>query len=504
MGELITITGTGFGQKRGFNTVSIAGNEPTSSSYEYWSDTSIRVRTPLFGDSGLVFVNVGKKKSNSALFTKRDSIPILVNRKEGEELPTIAKFSPAKPSPGSLLIITGKNLGETRGSGAVSFTWAAEEGRHNASVQQKRTSIEALAEEYAYELWSDREIRVRVPESAKSGPVIIRNRNGAQSKSSWLEIDNRLGSRNYKDKRSYSFSYSVNFQIHRASKPNRLSLWMPSPIVSNSQNANQILNRSLEPIAETNQGYSLYQFDNLSTGNNQTILVQRAIDVWAVETKVNTDLLRKTKSSPLLTTWTLANDFIPADNPELIALANEIAGKAKNDWLRAKAIYDWILSDLFISSSNENTSVLEDVQRRQSDPCNAALIFCTLARALDIPAVPIAGFLIARNRDSRPHWWAEFWLDDFGWVPVDPSMGSGTIPPHFVNKDQIREYYFGNMDSQRIAFSRGVGQLPVLDRKAKTASRQKAYALQNIWEEALGNLEAYSTLWSELSVSGIY
>lgn len=503
LGADISIIGEGFGDERGLNAVSIAGIEPTASSYRIWSDTLIRVQVPHFGDSGLVYVRVGKKQSNPALFTNRLSIPIPVEQDLEDELPSIAGLSPAKAPPGSLLVIKGKNFGSTRGGGAVLFTWAAEDAGRSQS-RETRTQVEAQAREFAYELWSDREVRVRVPESAKSGPLIVRTQSGVESASAWFDTDSTVGTRSYRDHRTYAISYSVNYQIQRAESPNRLFLWMASPQEGNAQSNSRLLARTDEPFIETDLGYALYQFDNLSPGDRKTIRVQRTIDVWAVETGIQARAIKKSSQSPLYASFTLSGPSIPSDLEEVVLLAREITAKDRNDYAKARSIYEWMLANVFIGDENTKTGVLDDIRSKQSDPCNAALMFCTLARAADIPAIPVAGFLVARNRQSRPHWWAEFWLEDFGWVPVDPTMGAGSIPPTFVFKDNAREYYFGNMDSQRIAFSRGMVNLSQMDPRGRTSSRPKTYAFQNIWEEAVGDIHNYSTLWSELSVTGIY
>ncbi len=504
LGSDISIIGEGFGDERGLNAVSIAGIEPTDSSYRVWSDTLIRVQVPHFGDSGLVYVRIGKKQSNPALFTNKLSIPVPVEQDLDEELPIISSLSPAKAAPGKLVVIKGKNFGTTRGKGAVLFTWAAEEAGRSQPSTEARTSVEAIAREFAYELWSDREIRVRVPESAKTGPLIVRTQTGAESSSRWFDTESTVGTRVYRDHRTYAISYSVNYQVQRADSPNRLYLWMPSPREGNNQSNSRILSRTDEPFIETDLGYALYQFDNLSPSDRKTIRVQRTIDVWAVETGIQARFIKKSTQSPLHASFVLPGTNIPSDEEELVALAQEITAKDRNDYAKARSIYEWLLTNIFIADESSKTSVQEDIQSRQSDPCNAALIFCTLARAVDIPAIPVAGFLISRNRQSRPHWWAEFWLEDFGWVPVDPTLGAGSIPPTFVFKDNAREYYFGNIDSQRIAFSRGMINLSQMDPRGRTSSRPKTYAFQNIWEEAVGDIHSYSTLWSELSVTGIY
>jgi transglutaminase-like putative cysteine protease len=61
-----------------------------------------------------------------------------------------------------------------------------------------------------------------------------------------------------------------------------------------------------------------------------------------------------------------------------------------------------------------------DVLVRRSGDCNAhTVLFVALARALGLPARPVAGLLLANGRYYY-HAWAEVYLGD--WVAVDPTL----------------------------------------------------------------------------------
>jgi transglutaminase-like putative cysteine protease len=78
-------------------------------------------------------------------------------------------------------------------------------------------------------------------------------------------------------------------------------------------------------------------------------------------------------------------------------------------------------------------------------------LFITLARSQRIPAKFEIGFPLPPERGSGDipgyHCWAKFQLKDGGWVPVDISE---------ANKDpKMKDYYFGNLTEDRVAFSTG-------------------------------------------------
>jgi transglutaminase-like putative cysteine protease len=78
-------------------------------------------------------------------------------------------------------------------------------------------------------------------------------------------------------------------------------------------------------------------------------------------------------------------------------------------------------------------------------------LFISLARSQKIPAKFEIGFPVPARRGAGEvpgyHCWAKFKPDGHGWVPVDISE---------ANKDpKMKEYYFGNLTPDRVAFSTG-------------------------------------------------
>ena len=65
-------------------------------------------------------------------------------------------------------------------------------------------------------------------------------------------------------------------------------------------------------------------------------------------------------------------------------------------------------------------------------------------------------------------------------------------------------FYFGNLDSQHVIFSRGWNKIKSSQINGKVVYRPKTYALQSIWEEASTETQAYSSFWSNVYVTGIY
>ena len=72
------------------------------------------------------------------------------------------------------------------------------------------------------------------------------------------------------------------------------------------------------------------------------------------------------------------------------------------------------------------------------------------------------------------------------------------------NSVDDKDFYFGNLDSHHITFSRGWNQLKPFSLDNKIVQQPRSFALQSIWEEANVSTVKYSSYWSVPVVKGVY
>jgi transglutaminase-like putative cysteine protease len=503
MGEVLVIRGEHFGRERDESFVTIGDISPTASAYIEWKDDFISLRTPEFGESGLVYVHRGDKRSNAALFSNREVIPKPVSGEGVGNGPRISAVEPRSGSIGQAVTIKGSNFGASREGSGVFFAWDAETGPAAPAEVSGPSSVEVFESDLGYEMWSEREIRVRVPDGAISGSLEVRTPRG-NSRSEFFEVTGKPGTKVYKDKRSYALSYAVNIRVGEASAANTLYLWVPRPVSSGSQRKVEALSRIPEPFVENYRGTTLYQLKNLESAGTAGISLSYLVEVYAVETGVRPQLIRRAAPGPVDNMYLLPSPLIPSDDPGIKKQAADISGRETNPYLKAERIYRWILGAKTLDLQARTGGALEALEETEIDPYMAALLFCALARASGIPALPVAGVLIDRFPETVRHYWAEFRIEGFGWVPLDIALAAGAAPPNFSLRPDREDYYFGNLDNQRITFSRGQTVLSQMDPRGRTAQWERTYALQNLWEESVGGLESYSSLWSDVTINGVY
>ena len=138
--DIISIRGSGFGSTRGSNkVVFLDSQEPQSSDYISWTDTSIRVRVPVGAQSGAVTVVTSSGTSNVRV--------LLITS------PWLGSLSSTRAKSGDIITIQGANFQSVRGTGRVYFG-----------------SVAAIS----YVNWGNQRIRVRVPQDSRTGSVSVR------------------------------------------------------------------------------------------------------------------------------------------------------------------------------------------------------------------------------------------------------------------------------------------------------------------------------------------
>ena len=501
MGEPVIIKGAFFGDERLESYVTIAGIQPTGTSYIEWKDDEISFRPPVFGEAGLVYVFVNGIKSNGILFANQATVPRQIPENTTGLGPRISSVTPQTGSIGTLVNIQGTGFGASRGNSGVFFSWNAQPSISAPADIKIQEYIEAV--EFDYDLWSEREIHIRIPDGAASGNMEIRSARGS-SPPVFYEMTGRPGTKSFQDKRTYTISYSVNVRTREAHTPNAVYLWIPQPAKSASQRNIILLSSNVPPFIEEYRGASLYKLNDMPAFSEAQINQSWKIEVYSVETSIRPEAVRQEAASPVYEMYTQEAPLLPSNDPRIKEITASITGRERNPYIKAKKIYDWILQEEFLWQQQADEDIFSMLETKQADPYLAVLLYCSMLRSAGIPCLPIAGVMVNNNQQSINHYWAEFWLDGFGWVPVDPAMGAGAVPALHNSAQDAADYYFGNTDCRRIAFSRGITTLSPMDSRGRVLARNRSYSLQNFWEEVIGGIESYSSLWGDITITGIY
>lgn len=519
-GDVISIHGKFFNNAKGNSYVEIAGNRLTESSYISWSDDEIVITIPANIQDGLIYVVSTEGRSNPDFFANKMTIPVSVHEDETYTLPAITAISSDTLYIGERLVITGKNFGTKKASSHIWFSTK----KTQQQIAETAFSASKQPEEYEYihesdadfdcEYWSDSEIRVFVPDGAATGNVYVENEYGKSAKHA-LTVRQRAGEKTYITKNMYSIQVTADVSNIQGTKDSLLTFRLPLP-QTNAEQPNVILTESSpKPLLENYDNTSVFQIAMTQTGKNsyaateKTKLTQsHVITVRSAETNIDVNYVQipKNTNRMLYTMYTKADDIVPSGAPELESLLPGIVFNSVNPYRKARLLYDYMIKNFKIQDKIKKGDVnpLGMLKSKRGDAYDFAVLYTAMLRTAGVPAKLMSGILVDADKKTRAHWWVNFYVDDFGWVPADPALGAGLEYNAFQSHENPAQYYFGNIDSQHIMFSQNWNSVKNAILNGKAISIPKMYASQSIWEEMTLDVTSYSSFWNTPVVIGIY
>ena len=513
-GDLVVINGENFGSVRDMSYVEIAGSKLTASSYISWSNNCIKIVLPANVQDGLLVVGTKEMRSKPALFANEVEIPVPVPAVQQVTKPVITMLSSDKLSVGELLVISGNNFGDSKNQSKVLFTMDCNNKISEADYKNvallTENMIPASEDDFDYVSWSNTEISVRVPDGASSGLVIV-DTGREKSDPKEFVVNTEAGRKEYLNKKIYLVEYTADIADVVTNDISTITLRCPVPFSSPAQPQVEITDVVPEPILVNYQNNLIHQITRSRNNTPKSVFKQNfVLPVFEVRANVNVTKIGNYKNTEknLLSGALKADTLIPCDDKSVKELCEKIIGREKNPWSKAKFIYDYMC---------ENFSVLSKVRKGDSDPLDLikkgngdaydfAVICTALLRAAEIPAYTDSGILVNQDLQTQTHWWCEFYIDKVGWIPCDPALGAGLEYKQWTDSDVVdaKNFYFGNMDSHHIMFSRGWSQLKPFSADSKIVQQPRSFALQSIWEEANKDTAKYSSYWSVPVVKGVY
>jgi len=505
-GDELVITGRFFGSNRDGGRVVVSNVSPPTSAYLEWTSQKISLIVPEEMKGGILKVITKHGESREVIpFTNKRYLPVVLAGplKPGE--PYISSFEPKSGSVGSLVSIKGLNFGLKRGSSTVSFAWISGDGKRTIDVSEDSNILNALENDYDYVAWNDREVKVRVPDGASSGKLRIATDKGV-SNAVYFEVKDYAGTKLFTNKRIYHVQSTIDLKDINADEGNSLYLWVPRVLEGPEQRDIKVVSVEPEPMFDDYRGTTLFFLENLKRGERYSVSIDFIFSRYEVDTKVNVGRvsLYYDKTNKLYHTYTTPSDLVPASDKTIKSVARSVVGAEKNPYRKARLLYNYVVKRLSYVETPENFSVPGATKTKKGNAYIYSLLFCSLARSVGIPARAVAGYIIVGKNLCRKHYWAEFYLEKVGWVPVDPLLGDGVKLGDLKAGVNLREFYFGGLDNKHIAMSKGLINLKQMNPKGRLVTRRNAASFQTIHEEYTGNLRSYSSQWSHLKLLGAY
>lgn len=136
--------------------------------------------------------------------------------------------------------------------------------------------------------------------------------------------------------------------------------------------------------------------------------------------------------------------YVDSSNPVIVQISDRLWKKSKGDILKyAKVCYEYVASHFKYLNPLTGLHPLAELLDNGGGDCgNLSSIYVSLLHARKIPARHIATI----RPDGSPHVWTDFYLERYGWIPVDVT---------FKQSDPDGDY-FGYCRGDGIVMSKGI------------------------------------------------
>jgi transglutaminase-like putative cysteine protease len=266
-----------------------------------------------------------------------------------------------------------------------------------------------------------------------------------------------------------TYEFDAGLSIPRDSFPETglLKVWMPLPLSNSSQTnivIESICSGEYAPYPahlDGDIGYVYYEFPLEEIQDSIRIGARFSYTSHEVWFNVDPEKVGEyDKKSALYKRYTSSDKNI-AITPEIRETARRIAGDENNPYLIAKKFYDHIVYELNYSYmphvALEALKIPESVfvHEHGYGDCGAqSMYFSALCRSVGIPARASGGMQLFPLSAAHcgDHFWAHMYIPNYGWIPVDTSVGQAAKYIVTLTKEQqadFIEYFFSKIDPFR-------------------------------------------------------
>jgi hypothetical protein len=147
--------------------------------------------------------------------------------------------------------------------------------------------------------------------------------------------------------------------------------------------------------------------------------------------------------------------------------AREIVGNETNPHLQAQMIYYHIIETYPYSLVPHGSLDAREPKVAEStymfetghgDCGTQSMLFAAFCRSLGIPARALGGYQMIMAETPGGHFWAEYYLPGYGWVPNDVTVAEAAdwvvLPEE--KRTAFKDYYAANLDSARLVIQKNI------------------------------------------------
>lgn len=201
-----------------------------------------------------------------------------------------------------------------------------------------------------------------------------------------------------------------------------------------------------ETFLNDSYGNRYLHWNNLTIDEGQTFSLELDYYVlsFTIQYLINLSVVGTyDMSSEIFKRYVEPEELIESDNSRIISLAYNLTNNISNWHEKAVQIYNFVRRHMHYEEQKEEKGALWALENGAGDCSEYSYLFVALCRAAGIPARIQAGFAFHRPSETLEdgHMWAEYYLENYGWVPVDVTwrLFDGIDDNHFSSIQSVPE-----------------------------------------------------------------
>ncbi len=232
------------------------------------------------------------------------------------------------------------------------------------------------------------------------------------------------------------------------------------------------------------QQCAIFEVGRLAAGNKAPLGYRVRAEVSAINYLIRPERTGRLEDIPadIREKYTVDGSRLRINSPYIQETTKKTVGDEKNPYWVARKLYDFVIDRLEYEMVG-GWDVPEEVLKRGKGSCSEyTYTFVTLCRAAGLPARYV-GSIVVRGDDASVdeafHRWAEIYLPNYGWVPVDANRGDSPSPV-----EQARG--FGELSNRFLITTIGGGDSEFLKWSYNSYAAYKTTGFCRVEEDNIG------------------
>jgi len=235
----------------------------------------------------------------------------------------------------------------------------------------------------------------------------------------------------YRLRAPYVSNVTHTIQIHNVGPSETTDVQIYVPLIQNETARHfAVINRvsptSQQFLGDNGNAYAYWNVEAVPAGHALTVSISYHVLAFNVGFLVNSSLVGAyDKDSVIYQKHTTPEELIESDHTLIVSTAENVVEKEENPHEMALKIYEFVVDRLTYEAQPEERGALWALQNERGDCSEHSYLFVALCRAVGIPSRVVTGFAFSSYSEllSDGHMWAEYYLENYGWVPTDLSWG---------------------------------------------------------------------------------